>query len=127
MPVLAAMCKGEARWIQEPARGSMHNFGDERERLKRSWAQAFQQQQLRKIVKVARISNGQNGAEPFQVDVFSLNVVMARHIQTAGFRNCRIRIAVRNLQNRRLCSLRRPGNQIHDGPLVGANDGGVRL
>src|SRR5215210_6536521 len=57
MAILAAMRERKARGIVETRRRAVNYFGDQCQRLKRSWSELFQQQQLSKVVQVAFVSN----------------------------------------------------------------------
>ena len=86
MAIFAAVSEGKARRIGEPARRAMDNFGDQCERLQRARAKVFQEQQFGELAQVALISNGEHGAETFQIDVLRPHLVMTRHLEVA----CRV-------------------------------------
>ena len=81
MAVFAAVREREARRIGEAAGRSVHDFGNQRERLQRARAEIFEQQQRGKIAELALVGDGQHRAQPFQVDVSRAHVVMRRHHQ----------------------------------------------
>src|SRR6185437_7876712 len=130
MPILAAMREGKSRRIVEPAGSPMNNVSNQGERLQCAWAEFLEQQEFGKAMKVAFISDCQNGAKAFQIYIFRMHRVMARHCQVTKFRRLAkgfLRMFANDVEHRALRRLRLGIDEIHDRALMFANDSSVRL
>src|SRR5207244_11841215 len=67
MPVFAAECEGESRGIGKPDGRAVHDFCDERQRLRRARSQLFEQQKFGKIVQLSIVCYSEHAAEPPQI------------------------------------------------------------
>ena len=84
MPVLAAKRERKARRIRKSGRRSVNDFRNKRKRLQRPRPELFEQQEFRKIMKLAFVGDSQHGAEPFQIDIECLNFVPAWQTSSAA-------------------------------------------
>src|SRR6516225_10627358 len=125
MTILAAMSEGEARGIGETAWSAVNDFGDQSERLKRARTELFQEQQLGKIVKIAFVRNGKHRAETLEIDIGGADVMARWQPKMTRFLQSGLGIFASDFQQR---GLRRFGfsiDQVHDRPLVLADDAAV--
>jgi hypothetical protein len=114
MSIFATVSEGEARRIREPARRSVDNFCDQRQRLQCPWSQSLNQQQRGKVVQLLLMRHRQNCTQPFQVNVLGPNIMMHRHNQLASvIQGTRHRLS-RNGEQRVLRSLGAGVHQIEN-------------
>jgi len=127
MTILASMREGKSRRVRKATWRSMHDLGNERERLKRSRPQSFDEKKAREVTEFLLVRESKHRSQPFQVDILGAHVMMAGHYQSAGFVQ---RIRNRFLGDREQGALRfrRAGiDEVEDLSLRLAKDRSVRI
>ena len=124
--VFAAEREGEARRIAESRRRAMDHFGHKRQRLERSRPEIFGKQERGEVAQIALVTDGEDCAEPFEIDVFCANPMMVRHsgVRLAG--------KIANRGGMPVVAPRKAGGVVHsllhNGPFAGGrHDEGVEI
>src|SRR5689334_4202926 len=105
----------------------MDDLRDEREGLQRTRTETFDQQQRGKVPKVLLVCDGEDGAQASQVDIGGANVVVRRHYEPAGVAERFLDRIMRDGEQRTASVRRATIDEVQDGALRLADDGGVGI
>ncbi len=125
--VFSSVGKRESRGIGEAGGSAVDDFGDERQGLQSARAETFNEKERRKIAKFLAMRHSQHRAKAFEVDIGRADIVMSGHYETADLIERNIDILRGDGEKR---FLRRSGariDEIEDGALRLADNGGVWL
>src|SRR5262245_22162466 len=117
----------------------MNNFGNQRKSLKSPGTESFEQEEFRKIVKLALVGNSQDGTQSPKVDIGCSDLMMFGGYQALRFLRRSASATARSIkqgcdglllhdiEQSRLCRPRFPIHQIHDLALVFTHDSRMRF
>lgn len=125
--VFAAVSEREAGGVRKARGCSVDDFGDQCERLQGAWAEAFDEEKRCEITEFLLVGNGQHRAQTLEIDVGRAHVVVRGHDELPGLLKGRLN---RLTADREEGALSRHGagvDEVENGALGLADDGGVRL